>query len=134
MTSTRPYLLRAFYEWICDNQLTPYIVLNASMPEVEVPREYVENGQIILDISSEAVNALELANDYVTFQARFSGVLRHIVAPVNAVLAIYAHENNQGVIFSEEDAETDEELDEPPPTPSKPSGKGRGKGNLRVVK
>lgn len=132
MTSTRPYLLRAFYEWMCDNEFTPYIVLNADMPEVEVPKQYVESGQIILNISPEAVDDLELGNEQVTFQARFSGVPRNIIAPVKAVLAIYAHENGQGVVFSEEEAE--ESDDESPPEPPKPTSKAKGKPNLRIVK
>jgi stringent starvation protein B len=132
MTSTRPYLLRAFYEWMCDNQFTPYIVLNAEMPGVEVPKHYVENGQIILNISTEAVDALELGNDHLKFDARFSGVLRHIIAPTKAVLAIYAHENGQGVVFSEEETAEEGEDETPPPEPTKPNPKG--KANLRVVK
>ncbi|MDF2866761.1 MAG: sspB [Gammaproteobacteria bacterium] len=134
MTSTRPYLLRAFYEWMCDNEFTPYIVLNADMPEVEVPRQFVENGQIILNISPEAVDELELGNDNVSFQARFSGVPRTIAAPVKAVLAIYAHENGQGVVFSEEEVEEEGDDETPPPAPTKTSGKGKGKANLRIVK
>jgi len=132
MTSTRPYLLRAFYEWMCDNNFTPYIVLNATVPEVEVPKQYVENGQIILNISPDAVDALDLGNDRISFEARFSGVVRYIVAPVKAVLAIYAHENGQGVVFSEEEVEGEETDETPPPEPQKP--KGKGKANLRVVK
>lgn len=139
MTSTRPYLLRAFYDWMCDNQLTPYVVINALVPHVEIPKQYVENGQIILNISPEAVINLDLGNEQITFTARFSGVTRHISAPIEAVLAIYAQENGQGVVFGEEELEGEEgglgeNDDEPPPEAPKPSSKGKGKPNLRIVK
>lgn len=138
MTSSRPYLLRAFYEWIVDNSFTPYIVINADLEHVEVPPEYVENGRIVLNISPGAVRSLLVANDHIEFNARFSGVPFDVYAPIKAVTAIYAKENGRGMVFKEED----DEEDEPPPsddstTQGSSSGKGGKKGgrpNLTVVK
>lgn len=138
MTSTRPYLLRAFYDWICDNQYTPYLVINAEIPDVIVPVEYIQNGQIILNISPMVVTSLDLNNELITFDARFSGKSRHITAPVKAVMAIYAKENGQGIVFSEDELEDESNSDDTPSQPgvSKPHGKDKPKGraNLRVIK
>lgn len=103
MISTRPYLIRAFYDWILDNDLTPYIVIDASEEDVQVPKDYVENGSIVLDISPEACSGLHIENDRVIFSASFSGKSMQIYAPPYAVIAIYARENGQGMAFSEED-------------------------------
>ena len=103
MTSTRPYLIRAFYEWIVDNGCTPHIVVNAEAPAVDVPTEYVEGGQIVLNIAMAAVQSLQLDNDAISFQARFGGVARYVFVPVRAVMAIYAKENGRGMVFAEED-------------------------------
>ncbi|MEM7542013.1 MAG: ClpXP protease specificity-enhancing factor [Pseudomonadota bacterium] len=108
MTSTKPYLIRACYEWIADNGLTPYILVDASMAGVEVPLEQVEDGKIVLNVGMTAVRDLELGNDWISFSARFSGVAHSIVAPVTAVLAIYAKENGKGMALPE-DPETDSE-------------------------
>ncbi len=135
MISTRPYLIRAFYEWIIDSGCTPHIVVNAELPHVEVPRAYVESGQIVLNIAMQAVQNLELKNDAISFQARFGGVAQSIYVPVSAVMAIYARENGRGMVFSEED----DEADVPPPPEEKAAGKGgtgkgKGKAHLTVVK
>lgn len=135
MISTRPYLIRAFYEWIVDSECTPHIVVNAEYPHVEVPTAYVESGQIVLNIAMQAVQNLELKNDAITFQARFGGVAHTIYVPVAAVMAIYARENGRGMVFSEEDEDTDT----PPPAEEKATGKGnagkgKGKAHLTVVK
>src|SRR5690348_8278492 len=122
MTSSRPYLLRAFYDWIVDNHFTPYIVVNADYPGVAVPQDYVENGRIILNVSPQAVRALKLVNDHVEFNARFAGIPCDIYAPVRAVTAIYAKENGRGMVFKEEDE------DEDPPPPSSQEGKGSSGG------
>ena len=108
MSSTRPYLIRAFYEWIVDNNCTPHIVVNADILSADVPREYIDGGQIVLNISMTAVQSLSLSNDIISFQARFSGIARHVSIPVNAVMAIYARENGRGMVFTEDD-------NEPPP-------------------
>jgi stringent starvation protein B len=94
----RPYLIRALYEWCTDNGWTPYIAVQADTA-VQVPREYVRNGQIILDISASATSVLSLDNDCIRFKARFGGVAREIIIPVDHVLAIYARENEQGMAF-----------------------------------
>lgn len=97
-TSTRPYLLRALYEWCTDNALTPYIAVLVD-DTVQVPREYVQNGEIVLNISFDATSGLKLGNDFVEFKARFGGTAREIMVPIDRVIAIYARENGQGMAF-----------------------------------
>lgn len=97
-SSTRPYLIRALYEWCTDNGFTPHIAV-AVNPSVQVPREYVKDGQIVLNLSFDATSALQLGNDYIEFKARFAGTAREIMVPVNQVIAIYARENGQGMTF-----------------------------------
>lgn len=114
MTPNRPYLLRAFYEWIVDNNLTPYLVVDATIPGVRVPQQHVQNGQIVLNINPSAVGNLVLGNDAVTFNARFGGSPFALNIPQRAVLAIYARENGAGTMFTaeEEDDFSEEELAE----------------------
>lgn len=127
MTSSQPYLLRAIYEWIVDNGMTPYILVNANMENTHVPLQYVENGKIILNVAPQAVNDLELGNEFIMFNARFSGKSMEVSFPVEAVLAVYAKENGQGMVFSEGD--------EPPPTEPSPKDSGKvKKPNLKLVK
>jgi stringent starvation protein B len=104
--STRPYLLRALYEWCSDNGFSPYIAVHVDAA-VQVPMEFVRNGEIVLNVSMEATKDLRLDNEYITFKARFGGVSRDIVVPVSHVIAIYARENGQGMAF-------------PAPAPSQP--------------
>lgn len=104
LTPRRPYLLRAFYEWLLDNQLTPHLVVDVTLPGVRVPMEYARDGQIVLNIAPRAVGGLELANDEVRFNARFGGVPRQVSVPLAAVLAIYARENGAGTMFEPEAA------------------------------
>ena len=104
LSPRRPYLLRAFYEWLLDNQLTPHLVVDVMMPGVNVPMEYARDGQIVLNIAPRAVGNLELANDEVRFNARFGGVPRQVNVPLAAVLAIYARENGAGTMFEPETA------------------------------
>jgi len=145
MTSNRPYLLRGFQEWILDNDLTPYVVINATMPNVHVPERYVEDGKIVLNLSESAALNLKIDNDYIRFTTSFSGVTFIVSAPVSAVIAIYARENGRGMIFPEDEedigdeglknhgaAEQDKGGDDEPPTP--PQSGGGGKPKLRVVK
>ncbi len=137
MTSSRPYLIRAFYEWIADNDLTPYLVVNAEAPGVVVPRQHVRDGQIVLNINSSAVRDLQLGNEWIEFSARFGGVARTLQIPVTAVLAIYARENGQGMAFS--DNRSDEEPlppdppASPPDSPKRPAPAKR-KPALKIVK
>jgi stringent starvation protein B len=97
-TSTRPYLIRALYEWCTDNGFTPYVAVLVD-ETVQVPREYVKNGEIVLNISYDATSSLKLGNEFIEFKARFAGTAREIMVPVNRVIAIYARENGQGMAF-----------------------------------
>jgi stringent starvation protein B len=97
-TSTRPYLIRALYDWCTDNGLTPYVAVLVD-ETVQVPREYVKNGEIVLNISFDATSSLKLGNEFIEFKARFAGSAREIMVPVNRVIAIYARENGQGMAF-----------------------------------
>ncbi|WP_394145468.1 ClpXP protease specificity-enhancing factor [Vibrio atypicus] len=108
MTPRRPYMLRAFYEWLVDNELTPHLVVAATLPGVRVPDEFVQDGQIILNIAPRAVGNLELGNEAITFNARFSGRPHSVIVPLYAVQAIYARENGAGTMFEPEDAYMDE--------------------------
>jgi stringent starvation protein B len=123
MTSNRPYLLRALYQWIVDNDLTPHIVVDARDEAVLVPREHVRDGRIVLNVSPQAVPDLLIADDSVSFQARFSGRVCGVRVPVRAVLAIYARENGKGMVLPPESPDG-------APTPAK----GESKPALRVVK
>jgi stringent starvation protein B len=97
-SSTRPYLIRALYEWCTDNGLTPYVAVQVD-DSVQVPREYVKNGEIVLNISFDATSSLKLGNDFIEFKARFAGTSREINVPISRVIAIYARENGQGMAF-----------------------------------
>lgn len=109
-TSTRPYLIRALYEWCTDNGFTPYVAVQVD-PTVQVPREFVKNGEIVLDISFGATSSLKLDNDFIAFKARFGGIAREIIVPIGRVVAIYASENGEGMAFpppSESDGDADD--------------------------
>lgn len=97
-TSTRPYLIRALYEWCTDNSLTPYVAVQVD-DSVQVPREYVKNGEIVLNISFDATSSLSLGNEFIEFKARFGGTPREIKVPIDRVTAVYARENGQGMAF-----------------------------------
>ncbi len=125
MTPSQPYLVRAIYEWIVDNELTPYVLVNAESDASQVPRQYVENGKIVLNLGPVAVDDLEMANEYIAFNARFGGKAMNVSFPISAVLAIYAKENGQGMVFNESDG------DNPPPG-TEPDNSGRPK--LKLVK
>ncbi|MGN6381409.1 MAG: ClpXP protease specificity-enhancing factor, partial [Dyella sp.] len=105
MTSNRPYLLRAIYDWITDNNLTPYILVDAVREGVRVPPQVIKNGQVVLNLAMRAVANLDLGNEWISFQARFSGVSQSILIPVSAVLALYAQENGQGMMFPAEEGD-----------------------------
>ena len=128
MTSNRPYLLRALYEWISDNGLTPYILVDATNPGVRVPPGAAKDGKVVLNIAARAVTQFEITNERIRFLARFGGVSQSVEIPMNAVLAIYAQENGQGMMFSAENAPP-----EPPPATPKTDDAVR-KPHLRVVK
>ncbi|PWK92195.1 ClpXP protease specificity-enhancing factor [Fulvimonas soli] len=141
MTPNRPYLLRAIYDWISDNNLTPYLLVDAGVEGVQVPPQAVRNGQVVLNLAMRAVANLDLGNEWISFQARFSGVSHNIRIPVRAVLALYAQENGQGMMFPAEDDGTPPSSPPPPTdgTPPAASGDGgdkprRGTPHLRIVK
>jgi stringent starvation protein B len=131
LTPTRPYLARAIYEWICDNNLTPYLLVDATQPNTMVPEQFIQDGQIVLNIVPHAVHKLTMSNDAITFSARFGGVSRDIYVPLNAVLGLYARENGQGLFFDPSEYEgtqnaedtlksttTSEETEQPKKKPS----------------
>jgi len=137
--STKPYLLRAFYEWIVDSEMTPHIVVNALFPEIKVPEQYVEDGRIVLNISPEATQGFVVGSEWLEFSASFSQVVEHIALPISAVLAIYAEENGKGMVFNEEDddgGDGGDDKNEPPSAPTGSTSKvGKSKRpNLRIVK
>ncbi len=134
MTSSRPYLVRALYDWIIDNQCTPYILVNALHSQVLVPQDFVNpDGQIVLNVSPTAVSDFVMNDDSLCFSARFGGVPTDIFVPSAAIMGIYAKENQQGMIF-----EMEPEPESPPPSPSSSSSihklPSKGKPSLKVVK
>jgi stringent starvation protein B len=150
MRSNRPYLLRAFFDWIVDNDCTPYIVVDAHFPGVEVPQDFVTDGQIVLNIAPRAVTNFDMNNEYVQLSTRFSGMPIDIYLPVGAVMGIYTQENGQGMVFEPENPEDEPPPPPPPPpkgpkpvltaaekavkNPPKPPASGKPKPSLRVVK
>jgi stringent starvation protein B len=130
MTSNRPYLIRALYEWLVDNDLTPYLLVDANRESVHVPTRYVEEGRIVLNVSPSAVRDLSLGNDLVAFEARFGGSAFAISLPPDAVLGVYARENGKGMLFPDEDAQEEPE----PPKPEGPTLPPGGRPSLKVVK
>ncbi|MDG2941414.1 ClpXP protease specificity-enhancing factor [Bisgaard Taxon 10/6] len=116
----RPYLLRAYYDWLLDNGFTPYLVVDATYYGVDVPQEYVKDGQIVLNLSEGAVGNLALGNDAIEFSARFQGIPRNLYIPMGAAIAIYARENGDGVMFEPESIY--DELDKTQLTPVKSAG------------
>lgn len=125
MSSNRPYLLRAMFDWISDNGMTPYLLVDAGVDGVRVPPASVKDGRVVLSIAARAVAHLAIGNERITFLARFSGVSESIEVPVLAVLAIYAQENGQGMMFPAETA--------PEPAPPAPEETSR-RPRLHVVK
>jgi stringent starvation protein B len=141
LPSTKPYLLRAIWEWCCDNGFTPYIAVQVDS-RTRVPREFINDGQIVLNIGPEATNKFRIDNEFVEFTARFGGVAREIFVPVGQVTAIYSRENGAGMAFdieSEADSVEDEAANmsgadapvEPPPEPPRPEG---GRPKLQRIK
>ncbi|ENU31042.1 hypothetical protein F991_01131 [Acinetobacter sp. CIP-A165] len=129
-TPTRPYLARAIYEWICDNQLTPYLLVDATQPHTDVPLQFVKDGQIVLNLAPHAVHQLNISNEMICFSARFGGVAKEIYVPIQAVLGIYAKENGQGLFFDPSEytdievtttAQIDETKQKTEPSKKKPS-------------
>jgi stringent starvation protein B len=133
MSSNRPYLLRALYEWIGDNDMTPHLLVDATREGVLVPLSGVKDGRVVLNIAARAVSQLELGNREIRFLARFGGISQSVIVPVSAVLAIYAQETGQGMMLPEDGAmlPSDDPSDDTP----EPGGEAPKKGgHLRVVK
>ena len=136
MTPSRPYLMRALNEWILDNDCTPYVLVDAGLPGVQVPQDYVNNGQIVLNISPSAIRSLLINQEGLSFNARFGGVPMDIYVPLIAILAIYAKENGQGMVFGSEAGAPDPDDTPPPPKPAKKpqESSGSSRPSLKVVK
>lgn len=151
MTSNKPYLVKAFYEWISDNELTPYIMVDVNVYGVLVPMNYVADGQIVLNIASSAVGTIALGERTIEFSARFGGKLEHITVPYGAIGAIYAKENGAGTSLPIEHPVEDEDelIDEAPEKPKSPLSsvastgsetdkstkpKGKSKASLKIIK
>jgi stringent starvation protein B len=127
MTSLKPYLIRSIYEWIIDNNLTPHLLVDATHRHAALPKDYIEDNKIVLNMRPEAIQGLALENTTIEFNARFNGQPMHIIAPVPAVMAIYAKENGKGMVFDQDEEDED---NTPPPENSPPSTRT----HLRVVK
>jgi stringent starvation protein B len=137
MTSHRPYLLRALYAWISDNEMTPHLLVDAGQPGVQVPPHTVKDGKVVLNIAARAVTALDLGNEAVQFTARFGGVSHPVYVPVSAILAVYARETGQGMALPDDTSASGAD-GEPPNPPAGPDGgetppPKRG-AHLRIVK
>lgn len=134
MTSHRPYLLRALYEWIADNGMTAHLLVDATQPGVQVPPSSIKEGKVVLNIAARAVARLELGNDAVSFTARFGGVSQSVLVPISAVLAIYARETGQGMALPDDVG--GHGPDDEPPAPPSPDDEGTAakRAHLRVVK
>jgi len=125
----RPFLLRAMHQWIAECGHTPHVIVDAGREGAEVPRAYVKDGKIVLNLSEGATQRLRLGNDDIEFDARFAGVIHHVRFPVTAVLGIYARETGEGMVFSEQDLGP-----EPPTRPSQTEEGGARRPQLKVVK
>ncbi len=133
MTSSKPYFIRALYDWIVDNDCTPYIAVDATLPHVEVPTQFVNEGKIILNILPSAVHQLVLDDEWITFSARFSGVSEKIFIPIGAVIAIYAQENGQGMGFEPEPLSDEEIAEIDPLQPKRAKTKETSPQHLSVI-
>ena len=140
LPSTKPYLIRAIYEWCSDNGFTPYLAVKVGR-DTRVPMEFVKDGQIVLNVSADATNRLTLGNEFIEFQARFGGIARDISVPLGSVVAIYARENGGGMAFESDDEASGGEgantpsaaSPEPPPEPEPPQPAG-GRPKLQRIK
>jgi len=131
ISSNRPYLIRALYEWLVDNSLTPHLLVDATVDDVVVPSQFVEEGRIVLNIAPGAVRQLELDNSLISFSARFGGTPMRVMVPPSAVLGIYAKENRQGMLFLEQ---SDGSGEEPPPDDGIDPTPPRDRPNLKLIK
>lgn len=132
MSSNRPYLLRALYEWINDNNMTPHLLVDATQPGVQVPSSTIKDGRVVLNVAGRAVAQLDMGNREIRFMARFGGVSQLVIVPLPSVLAIYAQETGQGMMLPEDGGMLAPDDDDDTPEPPE-DGPKRG-GHLRVVK
>ena len=105
MTPSKPYLIRGLYEWLLDNEMTPYVLVDANAESVMIPKGIATDGKVVLNLAPSAIQQLEMSNEYLSFSARFSGVAQNIYCPMVSVLAIYARENGEGMMFAEDAAQ-----------------------------
>ncbi len=129
MTSSKPYLLRALYEWILDNDSTPYILVDISSDQVLIPSSIANDGKVVLNLAPSAIQSLEMTNEHISFSARFNGVAENIYCPISSLLAIYARENGEGMMFPAEGADTDHSNEAETSDRVKPKGP-----TLKVIK
>ena len=139
ITPTRPYMVRALYQWIEDNALTPYLMVDATAKNVQIPTEHVQDGRIVLNIASRATGNMSMENDYIHFSARFGGVSQEIWIPLPAVMGIYAKENSQGMFFDPSeydnyDPEEDSLATSKKSTSTETKPKRDNKAGLKVLK
>jgi len=120
VTSSKPYLVRALYEWILDNDTTPYILVDTSSDQVLIPQGIASDGKVVLNLTPAAIENLELTNEYISFSARFNGVSEDLYCPISALMAIYARENGEGMMFPPE--ESDNDITKPSTADDKPKG------------
>jgi stringent starvation protein B len=134
-TQQRPYFIRAMHEWMVDNGLTPHVVVDASHDGLTIPREYVENGKLVLNLSLTATRNLVIGNEYAELEARFGGVPRQLVIPMGAIIGIYARETGQGMVFTDDASASETSGEDSPSSPPDGDGPGRGKRpSLKVVR
>lgn len=137
MTSNKPYLIRALYEWLVDNDATPYIMVDTTNPEVMIPNGIDKDGQVVLNIAMRAVQRLELLNTHISFSARFGGVSQNIYIPIPSVMAIYSMEDGQGMMFADETSSANADAQDAAGTDipeGKPKPKNKKKPGLKIVK
>ncbi len=141
ISPTRPYMVRAIYQWIEDNDLTPYLMVDATADNVQIPTEHVQDGRIVLNIASRATGNMSMENDFINFSARFGGVSQEIWVPITAVLGIYAKENSQGMFFDPNEYDDYEPNEDSTSNSSKQKGstvpakvKRDNKAGLKVLK
>lgn len=133
LTPTRPYLARAMYEWICDNNLTPHLLVDATRPNTMVPEQFIQDGQIVLNIVPHAVHALQMTNEAISFSARFGGVSRDLYVPIEAVLGLYARENGQGLFFDPNEYSNTQVVEDEVKLEQKESEQPKKKPSLRLL-
>jgi len=132
MTPSKPYLIRGLYQWLLDNQVTPYILADTGSDEIMIPRGIATDGKVVLNLSPSAIQNLEMTNEYLSFSARFNGVAQDIYCPMDSILAIYARENGEGMMFNSEPDQSQETGD--PAADATAKSKKANPSGLKIVK